>query len=59
MKRRTAIFCLKINRGFLGKDFIIYDKRIRDFFYRNKFTEEKLKLFETRLNRTFSTFHKK
>ena len=37
----------------------IYEKRIKDFFYRNKFTEEKLRLFETRLNRTFPRFHKK
>ena len=57
--RTAEEYINKINRGFLGKDFIIYDKRIRDFFYRNKFTEEKLRLFETRLNRPFSNFHKK
>ena len=35
------------------------ENRVRLFFIYNEFTEEKLKVFETKLNRTFPEFHKK
>ena len=57
--RTAEEYVNKLNRGFLGEDFTLYEKRIKNFFYRNKFTEEKLRLFETKLNRTFPKFHKK
>ena len=57
--RTAEEYVNKISRGFLrGRKFGI-DRRIKEFFYRNKFTEEKLNLFETRLNMTFEKFHKK
>ena len=49
----------KIKRGNARGTNRSLEKRIKDFFYRNKFTEEKLRLFETRLNMTFEKFHKK
>ena len=49
----------KITRGDARGRHRSIEKRIKDFFYRNKFTEEKLKLFETRLNMTFEIFHDK
>ena len=30
--RTAEEYINKINRGFLGKEFILYDKRIKDFF---------------------------
>ena len=57
--RTAEEYVNKISRSFLRGASIRIEKRIKDFFYRNKFTEEKLKLFETRLNMTFERFHKK
>jgi len=49
----------KITRGDARGRKRSLEKKVNDFFYRNKFTEEKLHLFETRLNMTFEKFHKK
>ena len=57
--RTAEEYVNKLNRGFLGEPITMFKKRIKNFFYRNTFTEEKLKLFETRLNMTFPEFHKK
>ena len=57
--RTAEEYVNKISRGFLRGGEQKIKKRIKDFFYRNKFTEEKLRLFETRLNMTFERFHKK
>ena len=57
--RTAEEYVNKISRGFVRGGFIKIEKRIKDFFYRNNFTEEKLNLFESRLNMTFERFHKK
>ena len=50
-------FAYKILRGYdLGQKFYI-DKAIDYFFNNNKFTKEKLEIFERLLNRTFPKYH--
>lgn len=54
--RTAEEFLKKIKRGFLGTQ-KKYLKSLKDFFSRNKFTKEKLYIFEKGLNMTFPKFH--
>ena len=47
----------KIKRGYPGNHYEIVDERVDLFFRYNEFTKEKLKVFETKFNRTFSQYH--
>lgn len=49
----------KIRRGYPGNHFENEDERVNLFFRHNKFTEEKLKVFEKKLNRSFDNYHHK
>ena len=49
----------KITRGYAGNRYEPFDQRINLFFIHNKFTQEKLKVFEKLLNQTFSRYHDK
>jgi len=52
-------FCVKMKRGNNRGLKFDFNERVQLFFYHNKFTEEKLKLFENTFNRSFNIFNKK
>ena len=54
--RTAEEYYMKSARGFSGNKTFDYAERVRTFFRNNKFTEEKLKVFEKLFNRTFPNF---
>ena len=47
-------FCEKIIKGHPTKTHLIPEQRVKLFFEYNKFSEEKLKVFEKKFNRSFN-----
>jgi len=47
----------KIKRGYAGNKYEPINERVNLFFTHNKFTKEKLEVFEKLLNHTFSRYH--
>ena len=53
-------YIAKVLKGINGghkSDINDLEKNINKFFQHNKFTQEKLKVFETYFNRTFNKYH--
>ena len=55
--RTAEEYANKIKRGYPGNHFENVDERIKLFFSLNKFTREKLKVFEEKFNKTFLSYH--
>ena len=55
--RTAEEYANKIKRGYPGNHFEDVDERINLFFSYNKFTREKLKVFEDKFNKTFLSYH--
>ena len=51
--RTAEEYVRKVKRCYAGRNDCDYEERVRLFFIHNKFTEEKLKVFEKNFNRTF------
>ena len=56
--RTAEEYVTKVKRGYAGNRYGQYENRVNTFFSINKFTEEKLKIFEKNFNQTFKSYHK-
>ena len=56
-KKTAEEYAEKIKLGLIEHPETDIDSKIEEFFSLNKFTEEKLKVFETKFNRTFEKYH--
>ena len=57
--KSTEEYINKIKRGYPNGIYQEPSERVDLYFSHNKFTKEKLKIFEDAFNRTFFKFHKK
>ena len=57
--RTAEEFIRKIKRGYPGNVYHPYLQKLESFFNKNKFTEEKLKLFERSFNQSFDIIRRK
>lgn len=55
--RTAEEYVQKVKRGYPGNNYPSYEERVDLFFTHNKFTEEKLKVFEKAFNQTFGKYH--
>ena len=56
--RTAEEFILKVKRGYTGNRYEKLSSRVKSFFNKNKFTEEKLKLFEKSCNHSLDDIRK-
>ena len=56
-KKTAEEFVEKIKRGSPENPPVDIDSKVEEFFSLNKFTQEKLKIFEVKFNRTFEKYH--
>ena len=56
--KSTEEYINKMKRGYAGEHYTKNEINVDSYFSLNKFTEEKLKIFENVLNQTFSKYHK-
>ena len=55
--RTAEEYVTKVKRGHPGNIYLQYEERVELFFNLNKFTDEKLKVFEKYFNQTFKKYH--
>ena len=56
--RTAEEFVGKAKRGYAGNRYPDFGGRVEKFFWTNKFTEEKLKIFEKNFNQSFDYIRK-